>query len=130
MSNPKFRYYRLEGDGLEILKAYRAELDALIDDRDALEREFAERAEQDAAYHQAKLRGLWRRMSATVGLDPDNTWGSPEFGIETRFLAEGFGALTYTPRSDNPMARMLGNMPIGEPADPETDLPPEGTKVH
>lgn len=130
MSDAKFRYYRLEGDGLEILKAYRAELDALIDDREALEVEFAERVQQQGEYHQAKLRGMWRRMAASVGLDPDNTWGSPEYQIETRFIGDGFGAILYMPRATNPMARLLGDMPVGEEQDPETDIPDEKTTRH
>jgi len=130
MSDTKFRYYRLGGDGLEVLKAYRAELDALMDDREALEKEFMERAQREGEYHQAKLRALWRRMAASVGLDPDNTWGSPEFQIETRFMKDGFGAILYMPRADNPMARMLGDLPIGEPENPETDIPDDETTRH
>lgn len=132
MSNesPKFRYYKLEGDGLEILKAYRAELTALVADREALEVEFAERSQQQMEYHQANLRAMWRRLSASVGLDPDKTWGSPEYQIEARYLDDGFGALLYIPRHTNPMQQMLAGEPIAEPENPETDLPPAGTVMH
>ena len=83
---PKFRYYKVEGPALEILRAYRAELTVLIDDREKLETEFAERAQQQGEYHQANLRTMWRRLAASVGLDPENTWGSPEYQIEARYL--------------------------------------------
>jgi len=67
-SEPKFHYYRIEGSALEILRAYKAELEALVDDRQNLEEEFAERVRQQAEYHQAKLRTMWRRLAASVGL--------------------------------------------------------------
>lgn len=130
MSESNFRYYRLDGDGLEILKAYKAELDALIEDRKTLEQEFVEAIQTQGEYHQAKLRSLWRRMAASVGLDPDNTWGSPEFQIETRFIGDGFGAILYTPRPENPMARLLGDVPVGEEQNPETDIPDDETTRH
>ena len=61
---PKFRYYRLIGEGLDLLKAYKAELDAMLDDRDALAMEFAERSNQQNEYHNAKLCTMWRKMAA------------------------------------------------------------------
>jgi hypothetical protein len=127
---PKFRYYKLDADGQELLRAYKAELEALVEDRQALEREFAERAEQQSQYHQAKLRALWQRLSASVGLDPDKTWGSPEYQIEARYLDDGFGALLYMPRHTNPMREMLGGEPVGTPSDPAIDIPPKDTTRH
>ena len=126
----KFRFYQLKGDGMELLKAYRAELDALIEDRDALATEFAERSNQQNEYHNAKLCTMWRKMAAMVGLDHDNTWGSPEYQIETRFMDAGFGAILYIPRPANPMARMLEHLPEGEEQDPATDLPDDETTRH
>ena len=65
-----------------------------------------------------------------MGLDPDNTWGSPEYQIEARYLDDGFGAVLYMPRHINPMRELLENEPVASPSDPETDLPPKNTKVH
>ncbi len=127
---PKFRYYKIEGPVLEILAAYKTELDALVEDRQKLEQEFAERVEQQAMYHQANLRSMWRRMSASVGLDPDKTWGSPEYQIEARYLEHGFGAILFMPRHTNPMRGALEGVPIGESSSPETDVPPEDTTRH
>lgn len=127
---PKFRFYQLEGDGLELLKAYRAELDAMLDDRAALAAEFAQRTDQQNEYHNSKLCAMWRKMTAFVGLDHDTTWGSPEYQIETRFFDAGFGALLYIPRPDNPMARMLSHLPEGEEQDPETDIPDDEITRH
>ena len=128
--DPKFRYYKLEGDALEILRAYKAELDALVADREKLEMEFAERAQQQAEYHQANLRSMWRRLSASVGLDPDNTWGSPEFQIESRYLDDGFGAILYMPRHTNPLRQALEGEAVAGPENPETDIPPKDTTRH
>ncbi len=130
MDVPKFRYYRLIGEGLELLKAYRAELDVMLDDRDALATEFAERSNQQNEYHNAKLCALWRKMTALVGLDHETTWGSPEYQIETRFFEAGFGALLFIPRTNNPMARMLDHLPEGEEQNPETDIPDDETTRH
>lgn len=127
---PKFRYYKIEGPALEILKAYKAELDALIEDRQALEQEYMERVQQQAEYHQSNLRTMWRRMAAHVGLDPDNTWGSPEYQIEARYLDDGFGALLYMPRHTNPLRGMLSGEPVAPPSDPAMDIPPDDITRH
>ena len=127
---PKFRYYKIEGSNLEILKAYKAELDVMVEDRMKLEQEFATRVQQQTEYHQSNLRTMWRRMAASVGLDPDSTWGSPEYQIEARYINDGFGALLYMPRHINPLRDMLGGEPVAEPQNPETDIPPESTTRH
>jgi len=126
----EFRYYKVEGPAFEILKAYKTELEALVDDRQKLELEFAERLNQQAAYHQANLQAMWRRLAASVGLDPDNTWGSPEYQIEARYIADGFGAILYMPRPINPMQELLRGEPVGKRSDPETDVPPEDVTRH
>ncbi len=127
---PKFRYYKVEGPALEILKAYRAELETLLDDRQKLEEEFAERTFQQAEYHQANLRALWRRLAASVGLDPEKTWGSPEYQIEARYIEDGFGAILYIPRPTNPLRDALEGVPVAEPSSPETDVPPKDITRH
>lgn len=129
-TEPNFRYYKIEGPMLEILKAYRDELETLITDRQKLEQEFTARANQQAEYHQANLRSMWRRLAASVGLDPDTTWGSPEYQIEARYMEDGFGAILYMPRATNPMRDILGDDPVGERSDPETDIPPESVTRH
>lgn len=127
---PKFRYYKVEGPNLELLRAYKNQLEALIADRETLDREFAERAHQQGEYHRAKLHAMWQRLAASVGLDPEKTWGSPEFQIEARYLDSGFGALLYMPRHSNPMREMLQGEPVAELENPETDLPPEDVTRH
>jgi len=127
---PKLRYYKVDGAGLEFMKAYRDELEATLDDRDKLEAEYAERAQQQAAYHQAKLRALWRRLSASVGLDPNETWGSAEYQIETRYLDDGFGAVLYVPRQVNSLQEMLGSEPVTKSDDPAMEIPSKDTTRH
>ncbi len=127
---PKFRYYPVKGPALEILTAYKDELDALVNDRKNLEREFTERAHQQSEYHQANLRAMWRRLAASVGLDPDTTWGSPEYQIEARYIDDGFGALLYIPRHTNPLQELLVGEPVSPPQDPKADVPPKDTTRH
>ena len=127
---PKFRYYKVEGSSLEILRAYKAELEALVEGRKKLELEFAERANQQSDYHKSNLRSMWQRLVASVGLDPNTTWGSPEYQVEVRYLDDGFGAILYTPRHANPLREMLGDEPVGQPSNPAIDIPPKGTTRH
>lgn len=128
--DPKFRYYPIKGEALELLRAYKAELESLVEDRVALEKEFTERAKQQTEYHQANLQAMWRRMAASVGLDPDATWGSPEYQIEARYVNEGFGALLYMPRHIDPLREVLGGEPVEQPEDPATSIPPKDTTRH
>ena len=127
---PKFRYYKIEGEALELLVAYRAELLALIEDREKLEKEFMERADASRKHHQGNLRAMWGRLSASVGLDPEATWGSPEYQIEARYVDDGFGAILYMPRHINPARAELQGEPVGAPSSPETDIPDKDTTRH
>lgn len=127
---PEFRYYKTEGPALDLLKAYAAEIDALAEGRQKLEHEIAERYAQLSAHRLANLQSLWARLAASVGLNPDDTWGSPEYQIETRFIDDGFGAILYTPRHANPMQAALESEPVAERSDPETDIPPKETTRH
>lgn len=130
MTEPQFRYYKVEGPALELLKAYKVELEALVTDRQKLELEFVERANQQTEYHQGNLQAMWRRLAASVGLDPDTTWGSPEYQIEARYTDDGFGAILYMPRQSNPMRDLLAGEPVAPPQDPATDIPSEDTTRH
>ena len=127
---PKFRYYKIEGENLDLLRAYKTELEALVEDRDKLEKEFEVRAEITAKHHHGNLRALWQRLAASVGLDPDATWGSPEYQIEARYVDSGFGALLYMPREVNPLKALLGGEPVGQPSDPATDIPGKDITRH
>lgn len=125
-----FRYYKIEGPALDVLQAYKSELEGLVEDREKLEKEFAERAQQQGDYHQAKLCALWRRLTASVGLDHEKTWGSPEYQIEARYADDGFGAILYMPRHTNPLRDLLMAEPVADQENPETDLPDDKTTRH
>ena len=73
---------------------------------------------------------MWRRPAASVGLDPENTWGSHEYQIEARYLDDGFGAILYMPRHTNPARDMLRGEPVTEVENPETDIPDDETTRH
>ncbi len=124
------RYYKVSGEALELVRAYKTEVDALVTDRIALEKEFAQRAKEQGEYHQSNLRTLWRRMAASVGLDPETTWGRPEFQVETRYLEDDFGAILYTPMNADPLRNLLSGDAASQLPDPTTDIPSKGTKVH
>ncbi len=130
MTESTFRYYQLEGEGLELLREYREGLDALVGARERLEAEYAERINKLNAAHQAKLRDMWYRMSAMVGLDPNKTWGSQEYQIETRYIADGFGAILYMPRRNNPFFQGPAEEAETTREDPEIDIPDDKTTRH
>ena len=129
-NSSEFRYYKVEGMSLELLKSYADELKAFADGRKQLAEEFDERAERQAGYHRANLRALWYRLSASVGLDPKKTWGNPEYQIETRYLKDGFGALLYAPQPPNPFQGEIAGPPEAPRQDPESDIPDESETRH
>lgn len=115
-----FKYYKCEGPALTMLQAYKHELDTLVENRVALEKKFEKDYTQLQERHQATLRDLWRRMAAMVGLDPEGTWGNPEYQIEARYLEDGFGAVLFIPREPHPFQEILGQ---GEIPDEQPDEP-------
>lgn len=129
---PKFRYYKLEGANLDLLRAYKTALEAMVEDRVNLEKEFTERAKSQSDHHRANIRVMWRRLAASVGLDPDTTWGNPEYQIEARYLDDGFGAVLYAPNMVNPLLELLGvgGEPGDTPEDPALAIPPKSTTRH
>ncbi len=91
----KFKYYTLTGDALKVLPEYKAALLGVHAAQEALIKEYEAKMQ---ALHEADLkrrRKLWVTMASSVGLDAEATWGSYEYGVEVRFLASGFGAITF-----------------------------------
>lgn len=127
---PTFRYYIVEGASLELLRTYKAAMVNMIEDRENLGKEFEKRAQAQSDQHQNKLRDIWRRLAASVGLDPDATWGNPDYQIEARYLDDGFGAVLYSPQQANPLRELFGGEPTKTPEDPALALPPKGTTRH
>jgi hypothetical protein len=130
--NTQFKYYPLTGAAFDLLRAYNAEIETLKSNHEALLKEYQDRANAQADKHKARLRDIWSRMSAAVGLDPAETWGNGQYSVETRYLADGFGALTFVPMDPNPLAALFGS-PDSEPeqaASPSEDLPPKGTVLN
>jgi hypothetical protein len=116
MKNKKpstFRYYPIEEPDLGVLRAYKVELDQFRAAREALAVEFEERIQKLSAHHTSNFRSMWWQLSESVGLDPEQTWGSPEYQVEVKYLDNGFGALLYIPQA----ASILGMGGINEPDD-------------
>lgn len=128
--DPKFRYFKCEGAALEILKAYNAELKLMAEGHTKLHEEFDDRVTKLQEHHQSNLRGMWRRMVALVGLDPDATWGKSEYQIEVRYLEDGFGAITFQPAPIHPLQELLGSGPAEPPEDPAMETAPDKSKLN
>ena len=130
---PTFRYFRCEGAAFELLKAYRDELELLMQNRVKLNKEFQERSDVMYKHHQSNLQAMWARLSAMVGLDPAKTWGNPEYQIEARYIAEGFGAILYTPQPrGDALHELLGGIsgqPVNED-DPFGEAVPDKSKLN
>ena len=120
--NPKpkreFQFFPCKGEALILLRAYDDRMKQMVEDRAKIVEEFDKKAKEVMGVHQASLRETWRRMSALVGLDPDATWGNGEYQPEVRYLAEGFGAITFTPTPRSPFAEAFGGGDDGEDSEP------------
>ena len=129
MTESNFHYYPCEGEALDLLRAYRDEMDAMINDHSVLQEDFNARAKAQADAHKANLREMWRRLSAMVGLDPDQTWGNPDFQIEARYVDDGFGAITFEP-SVHPLSGMTPGVQTGSLGDPAMEEAPDKSKLN
>jgi len=131
-----FRYYRCEGPALDLLKAYRDELESLSVNHTKLHEEFQKRANEMQAHHQGNLHSMWKRISAMVGLDPEKTWGNPDYQIEARYLDDGFGALLFAPQSQgDALQELLGGLPVAaeeddDDDDPTAEVAPDKTRLN
>jgi hypothetical protein len=115
-----------------LLKAYRDELDVLSVNHIKLHQEFQERSDVMHQHHQSNLRSMWARLSAMVGLDPEKTWGNPEYQIESRYLNDGFGALLYIPQIHTGALQELlsGGAAQVEEDDPFQEVAPDKTRLN
>lgn len=107
-TDKSFQYFPLKGEALALLAAFRSELSAGEEEQRALHVELQQRSDTMLQLRNAKMREMWIRMAASVGLDPDHTFTSPNYGIEARYIDEGFGALTYKKLPVHPYADALG----------------------
>ena len=126
-----FRYYPIKKSDLGLLRAYKKELEDFREARQKLAAEFEERVQQLASYHTSNFRSMWWRLATEVGLDPEETWGSPEYQVEIKYLDEGFGALLYIPQVSDPFG--VGGTPriaAGEPEEFSSDIPDDKTTRH
>ncbi len=104
----EIKVYVCEGVALDMMRAYKKEIDQMVSDQDKLQTEFTELATKQNDVHEAKLHELWTGISLHVGLDPDKTWKNPVYQAETRYLLDGFGAVVYIPPSSNLFSEMFG----------------------
>lgn len=122
-----FKSYPLTGEALELAKAYAKEIDLNHQEINEIQREAQERATAATEARRAKMRELWVRMAASVGLDPDTTWDSQQWGADVRYLDHGFGAIVYYPPQPNPLAGMFGQE---EDSAENADAVPEGASIN
>lgn len=119
MSNlapPGFKHWPLPKDMLDLMRAYRDSMMSAREEIIALNKETQERALVIQNAHMAEMMELWRRMSASVGLSHEETWGDYQYGIEARYIEDGFAAITYLPQQAHPLAGMLPGEQPEEPA--------------
>ena len=109
-----FRYYPLEPQHIPLLKAYKAELEAFREAREKLAAEFEERIQQLGEHHTSNYRSLSHELATAVGVDPEDSWGSPEYHVEMRYLENGFGAVTYTPPQPHSLSSLMGGRSVEE----------------
>lgn len=117
-----FKFYPCTGEALELLKKYNEGLIRLHKTQAALQKEYQEKLmeNQKAAY--VELGDIWRPMVAMAGLDPNVTsFSNPDYFIETKYLDDGFGGITYQPQH-SPFEELMGGQT--EPSDDSADSAP------
>lgn len=124
-----FRYFILKDEGLRLLRAYNTVLEELKSNNDAIQQEFQARIRLSMTEHQSRLQSIWRLMAIEAGLDPEETWGNKEYSIESRYLSDGFGAITFEPLPEGPMGFFGGQNGPG-PGDDDLSGPPDGTTIN
>lgn len=127
MKDDGFKFFPVSGDGLTALKKYQERLDRFLEDREALREEFRSREDAVAQAATRELRGLWTQIAVSAEVDVEATWGEAEWGIETRYLDKGFGAVTYTPQPQHPLAAMMGDQPEEKADEAEEGAPNDAT---
>lgn len=120
----ELHYFVCVGPAFDALVAYKAEITALVQNHENLQKDFNDRAVALKVQHEAKLHSLWVTMVMRLGLDPVKTWQNPEYQVETRYLPDGFGAVVYEPIPDSPFARAMGQGKEG-PDEPAMEVVPE-----
>ena len=103
-----FKFYPCTDKALELLRKYDKGLSTLNEKQGALNREYREKflANQKEAF--VELSDIWRIMAALAGIDPGTvSFSNPDYSIETKYLDQGFGGITYVPRQPNPF--MMGD---------------------
>ena len=133
MVDDKFKYYPLPPKGVDLMRQYKSEYDGLHDDLARLREEFQDKANARHAAGAEKLRGLWCRMAAMVGVDASKSWGGAGWCAEMRYLDGNFAALTHNSRfSNDPIDSILQRAASEEGSDPSDDLKgaPKGTTLN
>ena len=125
-TDKSFKYFPLTGDALELLAAFRSEMSAGEEEQFALREELTKRSETMLMARNAALRELWTRMAASVGIGSE-AFDNPNYGIEARYLDEGFGALTYKQMPTHPLAELMGEV---APEDDSPEAVPDKSKLH
>jgi hypothetical protein len=85
---------------LELMKAYAEEMLAGQQEMADLRAEIQRRAQEVQSARMSNMYTLWSRMALSVGLDPATTWSDGRYGIESRFINDGYAALTFMPKLD------------------------------
>lgn len=133
-SDKGFKHFVVDEEGRALLAEYREVMRSSNQELDDIHAEFSARSKKSREEGQAKLYGLWKRLSASVGLDPDKSWNDGQYGVETRYLESGFGALTYSQAALNPIEALMALQQLDDKVDEGEEissiLPPKGTKLN
>lgn len=122
---PTRQVFPVEGEAFALMQKYKSELDALKATQESIQEEYLTKLESAVRVHEAKLREIWFRMTALVGLDPTKSWRNREYNIEASYLDYGFGAIIYMKQEDemNPILAALGmEAPEDDSSKDETPL--------
>lgn len=92
----------LTGEALDLLRKFNKELNDSLEARQNLQAEYNERLAQLSNTTTLNMREIWFKLAPMVDLDAEATWLDRAYGVETRYLDHGFGAVVYNPQMANP----------------------------
>ena len=125
-----FKYFPLSSEGREILRRYDEIIQALRSEVAALQEEYGNKIEAAHVKARTEMHPMWCQMAAMTGIDADTSWDSQEWGIEARYLKDGFGALTHLTQPVHPFQAAMAASEEAEVEELDEEGPPPGATVN
>lgn len=128
MSQRRFEYKALPPEAIPLLQRYRATLEKLTADIDTIQLEAQAAAEAAQVNAFEEMKALWYQLAPLAGIDAEASWESGEWGLELRYLDDGFGAMTHVARSRGTLDSFRKK--LNTAGDEKPNGPPKGATIN